>query len=547
MMRRFQLRISLAAVFLLAAMAVAVPLRAQFRADSTPVRTSRAPLLQLSGPRAEWQRVLQLRGKASADNWLLRSASSIAPVADDSTSLSEPRYHVIDPVGELSWNSALPGTLDRGAYWSGRGSSLWITGGAELRAGRLIIRAIPEISYTQNRSFPILRGDPVRHSYSSPWHSGTWSADLPLRFGSEPITRLSPGQSMIGVVAGPVQFGASTEDQWWGPGVRNALVLSDNAGWIPHLFLRTARPLRSALGDVEARWITGVLTESLYFDEDTENDLRSLSGVVATLRPRGVPDLTVGVARTVYAEVSGAFPAMGHGADALFRWNRLGEAPDSGERGVDHLMSVFGRWIFPAAGAEVYGEWARMQTPRSLRELLVAPQRSQGWTAGLLWTHERSHGIVTAQAEVTTLEQTPSDRDPFQSFYTSRAVPQGYTQRGQVLGAAIGPGASSQWLAIDYFASRWRAGAFTTRVRWENDVYYRQVTGVAYFAHDVSTHVGLRGGATAWGVDVDLEIARELRRNYLFQNVDYGYGADPSFDVRNTALRLRVAPTRWRR
>jgi hypothetical protein len=541
MMRLFQLRNSLAAVLVLAA----VPVDAQRRADSTSIRTSRTAPLQLSGPHAEWQRVLQLRGSASADRWMLRAASTMIPHADDSSTITAPRYRLVDPVGEASWSSALPGTLDRGAFWSGRGSSIWITGGAEVRAGRLMLRAIPEISYTQNGSFPILRGaDPVRHSYSSPWHSGTWSADLPLRFGSEPITRVSPGQSMIGVSTGPVQFGASTEDQWWGPGVRNALVLSDNAGWIPHLYLRTSRPLRSALGDVEARWIAGALTESLYFDDETSNDVRSLSGVVATLRPRGVRDLTIGVARTVYAQVAGAGSAIGHGADALFRWNRIGEPADSGERGVDQMMSVFGRWMFPAAGAEIYGEWARMQTPRSLRELLVAPQRSQGWTAGLLWSRAQSDGIITAHAEVTTLEQTPSDRDVFQSFYTSRAVPQGYTQRGQVLGAAIGPGASSQWLAIDYHASRWRAGVITTRVRWENDVYYRQPTGVAYFSHDVSTHVGLRGGATAWGVDVDLEIVRELRRNFLFQNVDYGYGADPSFDVRNTALRVRVAPPR---
>ena len=32
------------------------------------------------------------------------------------------------------------------------------------------------------------------------------------------------------------------------------------------LFARTTTPLRTAAGDVEARWIAGVLTESRYFD-----------------------------------------------------------------------------------------------------------------------------------------------------------------------------------------------------------------------------------------------------------------------------------------
>ena len=79
------------------------------------------------------------------------------------------------------------------------------------------------------------------------------------------------------------------------------------------------------------------------------------------------------------------------------------------------------------------------------------------------------------QLEFTNLEQSGAPPGPtWPDFYSGLSVPQGYTQRGQVIGAAIGPGASSQWLAADYIRKRWQAGAYVSRIRWDNDALYRQ-------------------------------------------------------------------------
>jgi hypothetical protein len=79
-----------------------------------------------------------------------------------------------------------------------------------------------------------------------------------------------------------------------------ALVLSNNADGFPHLFIRSDAPIRALLGTVEARWLTGGLTESEYFDQNPSNDLRKIAVAGVTLDPKQADGFTVWVARAVY-------------------------------------------------------------------------------------------------------------------------------------------------------------------------------------------------------------------------------------------------------
>ena len=457
-----------------------------------------------------------------------------------------PTLQFLAPGLRYVWNSASAFSLNDGAMWAGRGTNVLVRAGVRARFGPVQIVLAPEITYSRNRPFEVFPGrEPGRSTYSSPWHIGAESADLPLRFGDQPLRVVGPGQSSITVFTGPVAVGASTENQWWGPGIRNAIVMSDNAQGIPHLFLRTSRPVRTPLGPVEARWIIGGLTESLYFDTVASNDLRSLSGFVVTLRPGGARGLTLGLARTVYGEAGSAGVVVGRVFDVVTRFERLanpGEADSSNRR--DQLISLFGRWILPENGFEIYAEWARMELPRSVRDLLVAPQHTQGYTLGLEWARPvgGDDRFVRLQAELTNLEQsiTYTDRPTPPDFYAGRATAHGYTQRGKVIGAAIGPGGSSEWLAGDYVAPAWQAGLFAGRVRWEDNAMYRQPRAT-WFSHDVSVFVGLRGAIrlARWDVSAEASIARRI--NALFQNGVNILGGR-TIDVVNTTLGLMLSP-----
>lgn len=508
---------------------------AERASPSIPLTT----LVEIGSPAEDRFRIAQLRGEASPAGFLQRTPLQLSPeLAPDSArglhwALIAPELHYVS-------NSRLPFSPNEDGLWAGRGDNLQITAGVRLEYGPVTLVFAPRRRSSQNAPIQIYRSEDAAHSaFASPWHAGAMSADLPLRFGHLPLASVDLGQSALRVATGPVGFGLSNQSQWWGPGVRNAIVLSNNAPGIPHAFVETERPLRTRFGEIEARWIAGALTESLFFDTIRGNDIRSLSGVIATLRPALEPDLTLGVSHVVYANVDGAGGVAVRAFDALTRWPR-----GSDEGDADQLLAVFARWLLPHEGAEVYGEWAWLEPPGGWRELLTGPGTG-GFTLGVQWAGAsalREGDLVRVQAEVSNLEQSgPDGALADRSYYTSARVPQGYTQRGRVVGAAIGPGASSQWLAVDYLGPTWKIGATGGRIRWENDAFYRRPTGVSMLAHDVTVFGGVRATVRAMGVDASAELIRGKRFNYLFQNQGLGFGSRGATDVYNTTLRLLLS------
>src|SRR5207245_1733557 len=95
--------------------------------------------------------------------------------------------------------------------------------------------------------------------FSAPWPTRPESIDLPVRFGSNAFSRWDYGQSTLDADLGRVTLGFSTENEWWGPGIRNAIVMSTNAAGIPRLFVRTTRPVVTRIGTFEARLFAGAL------------------------------------------------------------------------------------------------------------------------------------------------------------------------------------------------------------------------------------------------------------------------------------------------
>lgn len=536
----------------------AAPLCAQAR-DSLPPGTTVAPLPSLGSVPEDRERVRQLVGRAPADGWLIRSPSS----RDAAAGGSGLRWSIVPPETELAWNSDIPFSQNDGAMWAGRGLSAQVTAGVRVSAGPVSVVLAPQVVHSENRDFEAIPQDSLGRSvFFPPWYLGATSLDLPFRFGDRPVTRVVPGQSSLTVRAGPAAFGAATENQWWGPGIRNAIVMSDHAEGIPHLFLRTAAPLRTAVGSFEGKWMVGGLAESLFFDTDPENDFRSLSGVAAAFRPAPLPDLTVGVSRVVYMGTEGPSALPRRSLDVFRHWARPeavrttlpraeAGAPDSvavALRGpdFDQILALFGRWIFPRSGLELYGEWARLELPASPQELLNEPGHSQGYTLGVQWARPLpQESFFRVQTELSYLEEGASfNNRPVPWFYVGPTVPQGYTHRGQVVGAAIGPGASSQWLAGDYLARGWQLGAFLGRIRWENNVYYQDFSEYVEVGHDVSVLGGVRGGFRVFGAEVSAEVAREVRYNYLFQGPVHNPFGNGATDVDNTVVRISVVPFR---
>jgi hypothetical protein len=452
---------------------------------------------------------------------------------------------IVSPTLAATWNSTIPVTMNDGAMWAGRGLNTSLTAGIRLDKHFATIVLAPEITASENHGFPIITSsNPNRSPFASPWHELPTSADLPIRFGTDPFALFSYGQTAVEVHSSSIGGGFTTENEWWGPGIRNAIVMSNNAAGVPRLYARTMRPFATFLGDVDAHWELGLLTKSKFFDYGPGSGFRSLSAGAITLRTAFDSGLTIGAARAVYAPINEIGLLPSHWMDVLWRWNQNQSVSYTPGHPTDQITSLFFQWDFPEAGFETYGEWATLIPLRSLRDLIIDPQSHQGFTVGFQWLDQLSTArTVRIQAEATTLEQTPpTPGAQVPTFYTSHISPQGYTQRGQVIGAAIGPGSSSQFIGVDLLRARWTGGIELGRIRWEDEAYYRQITGLfSYRHHDVSIFAGLRGSARTPYGDVSGEFVLTQRNNFLFQSADL-IDFNSAFDMRNTMLKCTFTP-----
>lgn len=507
----------------------------------------------MGSPGEDQLRLDQLRGARDANGWMLRSAADLlAPLHGPSWRIGgrrgcDVRWSLVAPSAALTWNSRLPFERNDGGAWTARGITLHGAGGIRAECGRLRVVVVPDGWIAQNRPFALLTSQaPGRSAFVHPFYGGREaSMDMPLRFGTQTLIVAQAGQSFADLDLGPASVTVGSQSLWWGPGIRNALVMSNHAAPIPAVSVRTTRPLRSAIGRAEARWMIGALTESPFFDQNVDNDIRSLSGLVVTLSPAFDSTLTLGLARVIYAQVSGVSALPPRFFDAVARWGPGGDVRRAGDGGnADQLTSVFARWLFPRAGFEGYVEWARVVLPSSLRDLLLAPQYSQGFTVGSQWlsSADTVSAAWRAQLEATMNEQPRFESGEPPAFYVSPSGGHGYTQRGRVIGAMIGPGANAQFLALDRQQRGWSAGVLFGRTRWNNEQYYRRPTSNLSFAHDVSVYSGLRGWRIIGPFHLSAELIRERRMNFLSRSAVGGYGEDHTFDVHNTSLRVAITP-----
>lgn len=470
----------------------------------------------------------QFVGTEAADRARLAEITG-KPIVAPGAPLTTSDTTIWRPVGEalFTWNSRIPYSLNDGAMWAGRGVNLTLTGGATVmhRFGTFDVAATlaPTYSYSQNSPFDIIQARiDERSGYSSPFHAdGRYgSADLPLRFGSKPWRTIDLGESSLIIRHGMVAFGATNAHTWWGPAIRNTLVLSNNAAGFPRIFLSTAQPVRTRIGTLSGEFTAGTLVESPFFDSIPSNDRQAFDAIRVTYSPPGNDHLTFGFARAVYVPQSTKFLLFKSMVNP-FIWRP--KSTSTSTIRADQVASFFGRWVFPESGLELYGEFARNEVPRSVKDFFETPFSAGGFTFGLQWAFANSGDRVwRLQSEVSALDQNQTwPGEPTPDFYTGLAAVKGYTQRGQILGAAIGPGGSSEWIALDRFLPASRIGVFVGRVRWEDDAHTRELYAT-WSSHDVSVMSGIRGGLRTKPADVSVDLTLQRRFNFLFQN---GYAA----------------------
>lgn len=397
-------------------------------------------------------------------------------------------FQILPLTVQQQYNSDHPYGWNDGLMIPAKGYQTMISGGFFVKIGPLSIQFRPEYVYAANPAFAGFtsgHGDADLTNYYV-YHN---LIDQPERFGNGTYTKASLGQSSIRLTFGPVSAGLSNENLWWGPGIENALVITNNAPGFKHLTLNTVRPIHTFIGSFEGQIIaarldaTGqpnlsVTTTStgtnLY--QPKRDDWRYYTGYNISYQPKWVPGLFLGWIRTFNAYHSDV-----HGFSNYFPFltpfqkaDANNGSGDSFDR--DQITSFYARWLFTKAKAEIYFEYGLNDNSYNYKDFLGSPEHSRAYIFGLrklvpLAAH-KDQGILFG-AEIDQLSQS-TDRivRPAGGWYIHSGVRDGQTNEGQILGAGTGSGGNLQTVNVSWVSGLKKLGVIFQR--YEHDTDYAQ-------------------------------------------------------------------------
>jgi hypothetical protein len=377
------------------------------------------------------------------------------------------------------YNSDHPEGINDGAMIPAMGYQTLLSAGFYAQYGPLSIQFKPEMVYAENKPFKgypgIQPGDPPAFLRGI--------IDLPERFGDNTFHQIFWGQSSIRLTVGPVSVGVSNENLWWGPGMRNALLITNNAPGFLHFTLNTVKPVRTPIGSFEGQLIAGKLDSSKYSVLKT-NNWRYMNGLVLTYQPKWVPGLFLGATRSIMTYGKGLGKRINNYLPVFLPISTqdvAGATSDAARR--DQLASLFMRWLWLEEHGEIYIEYGREDHAWNLRDYIQEPSHSAAYIIGLrklfpLKAHKGEY--ISVNMELTELESssTTINRGWIIGWYTHSDVTEGYTNLGQVLGAGIGPGSNLQTINISWGRSLKMIGLQFERFVHDNNYFYNDIKDI---------------------------------------------------------------------
>ena len=89
--------------------------------------------------------------------------------------------------------------------------------------------------------------------------NGTYSTSNSWGQVTQSIKKILPGQSSLRFDLGGVSLSASTQNLWWGPGIYNSMLMSNNAPGFLHYSINSNRPINTFAGSFQFQLQAGFL------------------------------------------------------------------------------------------------------------------------------------------------------------------------------------------------------------------------------------------------------------------------------------------------
>ena len=424
---------------------------------------------------------------ASNVSFMIKSTQNI-------DNLSNPKYYNASRLRfenfkaslELQNNSNLPYGLNDGSMFPAIGTQKRLSFGFLVKNDFFEFNFQPEFVQANNNRPNLFKGNPNDGNYWARYYISTTNyIDNYTQFGKKQINYNSLGQTRIGYRKNNHSIGFSNENIWWGPGILNSLIFTNQAPGFKHLYFQTNKPISTKFGKMEYNLIAGTLNNSLPDNQDDslmktiwpggilakKNRNRIIISGIAVLQPKLIPNLFVGF----------AFSTQNYNDTSLLKTK------------YQHIQSFMLRYSMPKDHAEFYGE---IGSTNSIPGFVIGAKKL------FLYNLKSSFelGIETTQLGIMDPRKIFTVNDVFgapqrNSWYTSSSVLQGYSNNAQLLGAGIGPGSNAQTVYINFRKKNTKVGLQFERINRNTDFYYyaylNKVGNGIYNAYYVDLNAGL--------------------------------------------------------
>jgi hypothetical protein len=370
----------------------------------------------------------------------------------------KPSFKLLPFVLTQQFNSHHPFGWNDGAMIQAKGYQVFARPGVNLKYGIFETQIAPEFVFATNGNYP------TNAQYGNP--------------NNQSFSKLFLGQSFAKANLGPISIGASSENLWWGPGINSSLLMSNNAPGFLHAFIRTNKPIKTPIGNIEFNLIGAKLESNNTMGYENnhlqsrsiDDNWRYLNSYAISWQPKWVKGLFLGMTRSLQQYGDQAFkvnggllskyiPVLGL---AVQKANNLGD--DTLKR--DQLASFFLRWAFPKSQMEFYIEYGYNDYGLNIRDYLLGPSHSTAYTVGVRKLIKQINSkYIQLEAELTQMSQSPDYlvRDAGNWYEHSQLV-QGYTHYNQILGSGAGFGANVQTVSATMINGQIRNGFLIQRI-----------------------------------------------------------------------------------
>jgi hypothetical protein len=436
----------------------------------------------------DYQRTRQLLNDSNGvitNSFLIRSTSSFQFLQSKLKGTTKDIVQSINYSFDQQNNSLQPISFNDGNMYPSRGWQERYSYGLNLKLLIFDINYQPEKIAVQNLRQEYYAGNTLDGNFMFKYFGMVANnIDNFRQFGYDQIEETTLGQSRAGIKFKYIAAGVSNENIWWGPGKRNSLVFTNNAAGFQHYYLKTAEPIKTYIGSFELAGVVGKLETTKFTDVDQlllnacevckvykNLDEREVDGITINYQPKWIPNFYIGYAysRQFYRNAKDV----------------IGETVNffSKDLPKQEIGSMFFRFAMPEDHAEFYGEMGLPnEAPWPWKFFKEKMRPGFVFGATKLVPLKLFESYLSLNVEFTQLQlMNPKDIFYFgypnsggkpNGWYTNTIVRQGYSNKGQLLGASIGPGSNNQSISLSWNKGYNKAGIFVERTVYNNDFYY---------------------------------------------------------------------------